>query len=311
MTVPPPPISLRRRSILGAAAASLVSAASPTFARGNPAWLKNMGVNAFGLRRHLIADFAWTLARLRDIGIWRLELVSFRGWSGHPYGDFKELAGMTGQAVAQALAAAGLTADSSHVQPSELTPDALNQTLEWMAPIGVRTLVLAGLQMGTAASEARARAIEGLNATGEKLLRRGFNLMLHGDFALWEFDGRERFFARFVRSVDPSLCRLQLDLGATLQMSVDAAAILREHGRHIGSLHLRDGKPPFDPEVYLPSVALGEGAAPIPAIMRAALRAGVDDFVLKMVMRPEGGEIEALARSKSYLEQFQRGEATG
>jgi sugar phosphate isomerase/epimerase len=87
-------------------------------------------------------------------------------------------------------------------------------------------------------------------------------------------------------------------------MGVDARQVIMDHAGHIGSIHLRDGKPPFDANTYVPSVALGDGAAPIRDIMQAALQAGIKDYVLEMVMQPAGGEYAALARSRNYLKSI-------
>ena len=301
------PRSLSRRCFLGAALAAAASTAAPVHAIGRPVWLENLAANAFGIRSHLIADFAGTLERLRRIGFRRLELVSFKGWDGHPYGSFSELSGMSAEAVATALKAADLTSTSSHVLPKEVTPEALPRTLQWMEPIGVNTLVMAGLPVSGGHDPDIIRSIEDLNETGRRISDQGFRLMLHSDFTLWQSHGSERYFEEFLRRVDPACCKLQLDLGAALQMSVDARQVIRQHGRHLGSLHLRDGMPPFNPKVYVPSVPLGEGTAPIRDIVQSAVQAGIQDFVLEMVMRPEGREMDALARSFAFLVNLQQG----
>ena len=291
---------LSRRSFLGTAL-SLAGCAVPLLAADSAAWLNDLAVNAFGLRAHLIADFAGTLQRLRAIGYRRLELVSFSGWDGDPYGSFTALAAMSGEAVAATLSAAGLRATSAHVRPRELGPDTLEKTVQWMAPIGISTLVVAGLPNPTEGVDAMLRSIDGLNETGHRVASHGLRLILHGDFALWQPYGRARLFDEFVRRVDLALCKLQLDLGAALQMSVNAVDVLLHYGRYVDSVHLRDGMPPFDPAVYVPSVPLGTGVAPIPEIVHAALNVGVSDFVVEMVMRPEGRELEALTSSYLYL----------
>lgn len=300
--------NLSRRAFLGTVASSAAALALPVDARGRPDWLNQLAANAFGIRKDLIADLPSTLTRLKKDGFNRLELVSFRGWANHPFGSFAPLAGMTGEQVGAALSGAGLKATSSHVLPEEVSPDALARTAAWMHPIGVDTLIMAGLPIGegdnNGQSAAMLRALDSVNETGRRIRQQGFQLMLHGDFALWQSYGSGRYFDEFVQRVDPALCRLQLDLGACLQMGVDPLAVIADHAPHLGSVHLRDGKPPFNPKIYLPSAALGEGAAPIPAIVRSALRAQITDFVLEMVMRPEGGELDALARSRAYLEQL-------
>jgi sugar phosphate isomerase/epimerase len=291
---------LPRRCFLGTAAAALAAAAVPLPVLGR-ARLPDIAANAFGLRNHLIADFPGTLRTLRRIGFKRVELVSFKGWDGHPYGSFTALAGMSGEAVARALADAGLIATSSHVLPSELRPDAIAQTLEWMGPIGVKSLIIAGLPIANEAPDALVRGLEGLNETGRLLSAQGVRLLVHSDFAFWNPLAQGMVIGEFFRRVDPGLCKLQLDLGACLQMAADPVWLIRQYGAHIGSLHLRDAKPPFAATAYVPSVALGEGVAPLPEIMRAAREADISDFVLEMVMRPEGGELAALERSLSYL----------
>lgn len=295
-----------RRYFLGAAGAAFATVAAPIFGV-TKAHLPDIAANAFGLRNHLVADFRGTLRALRLIGFKRIELVSFKGWDGHPYGSFTALAGLPGKGVASALSDAGLTARSSHVLPAELGADRLGRTLEWMSPIGVRTLIMAGLPV-TGDADDLIRSIEDLNETGRRVAEQGYRLMLHSDFALWRPGGSGTGFDEFLRRVDPVLCKLQLDLGAVLQMSADAARIITDHSAHVGSLHLRDGKPPFDGKTYVPSLALGDGAAPIPKIMRAAMQAGISDYVLEMVMRPAGGEMAALARSLSYLRSHATGE---
>lgn len=302
MSLTPNSPRMARRHFLGAAAAYVTTAAVPARASGRPAWFENLAVNAFGIRRQLIADFPAALARLRSIGLRRLELVSFKGWDGHPYGSFSALAGMSGQAVSDVLSGAGLRANSSHVLFRELAPEALPKTLEWMAPIGVKTLIAAGLPID---QDERIRALDQLNETGRRLSEQGFDLMLHGDFAIWAPYGSGRYFEEFIRRVDPACCRLQLDLGATLQMQVDPRKVIRRYGAHLASVHLRDGRPPFNPNIYLFSAPLGDGVAPIGGVVEDARRAGIEDFVLEMVMHPEGREFAALARSRAFLSRLQ------
>lgn len=294
------PHTFPRRYFLGAAAAALAAAAAPILSFGKVR-LPDIAANVFGLRSHLISDFSGTLRTLRRIGFQRLELVSFKGWDGHPYGSFTALAGLSGGEVARALAEAGLSATSSHVLPGELRPDAISQTLHWMQPIGVRSLIIAGLPIANETPDAIVRSLEALSETGRSLTAQGIRLLVHSDFSFWHPFAQGTVIDEFWRRVDPAHCKLQLDLGATLQMAGDPIAIIRQHGARIGSLHLRDGIPPFTPTNYVPSVALGDGVAPIPGIKRAARAAEIEDFVLEMVMRPEGGELAALERSLSYL----------
>lgn len=292
---------LSRRTFLSSAAALAVSPSIPAIGRGRPAWFEDMAVQAFGIRTQLTSDFPGALGRLRSMGFRRLELVSFKGWDGHPYGSFTPLAGTSGEAVRAALSAAGLHANSSHVLPRELMPDALSRTLEWMEPIGVKTLIMTGLPIGEDKSARLLHMLDELNETGRRLSENGFRLMLHGDYALWANHGPGSYFDEYLRRVDPACCKLQFDLGAILQMGVDARKVIRDHGAYLGSVHLRDGKPPFDPNIYVPSVALGEGVSTIMGIVEDSLDAGIRDFVLEMVMRPEGGEMAALARSRAFL----------
>lgn len=298
------PLLSRRRFLGAAVAAFAVAPGFPAAARRRPRWFEDLAVNAFGIRSQLVADLPDALRRVRAMGYRRLELVSFKGWDGHPYGSFTALAGLSGQAVSAALSAAGLRANSSHVLPRELTPEALPRTLEWMRPIGVNTLIVAGLPIGRDKSEDFIRALDGLNETGQRLSGEGFRLMLHGDFVIWDRYRTGSYFDEFVRRVDPACCKLQLDLGATLQMGVDPRDVVRSHGAHLGSVHLRDGKPPFDPKTYVPSAALDEGVAPISGVVEDSLRGGIEDFVVEMVMRPEGGEFAALARSRAFLSRL-------
>jgi sugar phosphate isomerase/epimerase len=295
---------LSRRNFLGAATALAMVPAIPAGARNRPAWFEDIAAQAFGIRTQLIADFPRTLRRLRAMGLRRLELVSFKGWDGHPYGSFTPLAGMSGERVHAALSAAGMHANSSHVLPRELMPDHLHRTLEWMEPIGVKTLIMTGLPIGEDKSASLLQMLDQLNDTGRRLSDKGFRLMLHGDYALWATNGQGRNFDEYLRRVDPASCRLQLDLGAVLQMGADARKLIREHGGRLGSVHLRDAKPPFDPNVYVPSLALGKGVAPIEGIVEDSIHAGIRDFVLEMVMRPEGGELAAIAQSRAFLSRL-------
>lgn len=293
--------ALSRRQALGGLVAGL-SVGSAAVA--DPFWWgRALAVNAFGVRQDLTRDWPGTLGALRAIGFRRIEMVSFRGWDRHPYGDFGRLAALDGAAVNAALKAADLTARSCHVLAKELEPQALATTLRWLAPIGINTLVLAGLPLQEMDGEAQRRQFAGLDRLGATLKGEGMSLMVHGEPLFWKrFDGQTGFEI-FTQSVDPAQCRLQLDLGSALQMGVDPVSVLRAAPRHIGSAHLRDGAPPFDPERYVPAVPLGQGVAPIWPVVAAARKAGISDFVLEMVMKPEGGEIDALRRSYAYLRQ--------
>jgi sugar phosphate isomerase/epimerase len=263
-------------------------------------WGDELAFQAFGVREQLARDFPGTLAVLRDSGFSRVELASFQGWRNHPYGSFGALANLSGEQVAMVLRRAGLTCRSSHVVSAELEAARLSATLGWMRPIGVHTLVLAGIDAGNG-RVAVMRSFERLNDIGRNLRREGMQFMVHSEPLFWRRFGDVMMFDEFFRTVDPALCSLQFDMGSALQMGVDPVEIIAKAPQHVRSLHLRDGKPPFDPARYVPAVALGEGAAQVRKTVEAALQHRIDDFVLEMVMMPGGGEVEALRSSYLYL----------
>jgi sugar phosphate isomerase/epimerase len=114
-------------------------------------------------------------------------------------------------------------------------------------------------------------------AAGEAGLRFGYHC--HG----YEFvpSAEGTLFDTLAGAADASLVRFQIDTFHAYHGGADPARLIEKHGARVRSLHLKDEKKGFPVEAGSAGappeadVALGTGQIDLPAVLRAAVKAGV------------------------------------
>lgn len=261
-----------------------------------------LAVQAHCLRREMAIDFTATLGRLRDMGFSSIELCSFPGCAGNPWGDFGSLATWSAARIRSELAAAELDCMSTHVTAAELEPDLLHDTLQWVEGVGCDTVVLAGFPIGASADLAEWRGwFERLNRIGEQLGDAGFLFAYHTQHDVWRSPGGSLVADEMLRVLDPARCLVELDASGALVYGADWMPTVCANPDRFFAMHLRDGRKPPTEVPWLPALPLGQGEVDWHEALDAAATASIPRYILEMEVGPGSDAFAALQTSIDYL----------
>lgn len=238
-----------------AAAAAAGIAGRPRLAWTTERPLERIGIQLYSVRGLMAQDFDGTLRALAGIGYRELE---FAGWHGR-----------TPAQVKAAVAAAGLTAPSAHVDLAAFRADPAKLCGEH-AEAGHRTVVVAWMLPAERRTlDDWARRIDEFARFGEAARRAGLQFAYHNhEFEFVPIDGTVPFELLATRT-DPSLVRLELDLYWATVAGVDAVAWMRRWPGRVTMVHVKDRS--ADRQM----VNVGAGTIPFDALLREARGLGL------------------------------------
>jgi sugar phosphate isomerase/epimerase len=296
------PLIDRRMALLTMAAgvATPLMAGRPAQAM-NLAELAPLSATAFAVRAAMIRDFPGTLRVLKTMGYDAIEMASFPGFAGNFRGGFGALNDLKPAEIKRIIHDSGLACDWVASVPAQFTPDKLPAEAAWAHGVGAHYLAYAGLDLPKVPTMDDIKGqLDKLNDAGRRTRAQGLQMVFHTDKAVWREYGGQSATEEMMRRLDPQLVALQMDFGTIVEGHVDGAAIMDRYPGRFVSVHLRDGKPPANPDEYLPSSPMGAGIVDWVAVMRAARRCGVKNYVVEMV-RPANGVFDAMKESIDYL----------
>ena len=216
-----------RRDLLRAGMAAAIGGWRLPFARR--ARLARIGLELYSVRDAMRADPGGTLAKVRAIGYSDVELL----WS---FDNF-------GQTVAQVgaeLRRLGLRAPSAHIAPETLLGD-WRRSLHDANQLGHQYLIVPSLPDETRSSlDAWRRWADRFNEAGRTARRAGIWLAFHNEPEHQHPIGGTVPYDVFITATDPSLVRLQLDVGNMVMGGGDPFAYLAAHRDRYWSFHLKD-----------------------------------------------------------------------
>jgi sugar phosphate isomerase/epimerase len=261
-----------------------------------------LGIQAHCLRFEMAQDFPGTLDRLTRLGLNTIELCSFPGCSGNPWGDFGKLAECPPRLIRDQLNAAGMNVIACHFMAEELAPGNIDTAISWAKDVGSPTVVLAGFAFQGEPSLADWQAsISNLNEIGERLARDNLHFAYHTQNNTWSRAEGISVFDEILRLVDPNLCSLELDPSGTLVYDTPWTEIVRQLRGRFLCMHLRDSKRPPTHVPHLPALALGEGDMDWEASFGAATDARVPYYLLEMEVETPRSAFEAIETSLDWL----------
>jgi sugar phosphate isomerase/epimerase len=226
----------RRTFVQSIAAVGIGAAATPRSGAGAsprpnllPKRLDRIGLELFSVRKSMAADPERTLAAIRAIGYTDVELL----WS---FSNF----GRTTQQVRDTLAHEGLRAPSAHISPLALFVG-WERSLETAKILGQEYLIVPSFTGETSLSLDDWREwADKFNTAGAAARRAGIWLAFHNESDhMTPIDGKIPYDV-FVERLDPSVVRLQLDVGNMIQGGGDPMAYLTRYRDRYWSFHLKD-----------------------------------------------------------------------
>jgi sugar phosphate isomerase/epimerase len=248
---------MKRREFLKLSAAAAVV---PAFPRPRaPARLERIGLELYSVRDAMKLDPEGTLAKVRAMGYDDVELL----WSFNNFGR-------TAEQVRTTLKNEGLRAPAAHIAPETLLKD-WEKSLEQARLLGHEYLIVPSLPADTNRSlDAWRRWADHFNNAGATASRYGVWLAFHNEPGHQRPIGGQIPYDLFIRQTEPSVVRLQLDVGNMVMGGGDPMQYLQRHSDRYHSFHLKDitADRKSDTELGTGTVDLKKILAAIPDVQR-------------------------------------------
>ncbi|HJQ19315.1 MAG TPA: sugar phosphate isomerase/epimerase [Gemmatimonadaceae bacterium] len=202
--------------------------------------LDRVGLELYAVRHAMQKDPERTLAAVAAMGYKDVELL----WS---FGNF----GRTTAQVKQALANTGLRAPSAHIDPISLFIG-WERSLDTAKAIGHDYLIVPSFTGATSQTLDDWREwADRFNAAGAVARRHDIWLGFHNEADHMPLIDGQVPYDVFVQRLDPSVTRLQLDVGNMLIGGGDPMAYLEKYKDRYWSFHLKDVLPDRKGDTYL------------------------------------------------------------
>lgn len=220
---------MKRRVFIHALSATAAGGILMGHRRNSSKRLERIGLELYAVRRAMARDPERTLAAVRAIGYTDVELL----WS---HGNF----GRTPAQVAATLKNEGLRAPSAHVSPAVVLVG-FERSLEMAKVLGHQYLIVPSFSADTTRSLDDWREwADRFNAAGAVARRAGIWLAFHNEAShMKPIDGAVPYDV-FVERLDPSVVRLQLDVGNMLMGGGDPMSYLEKYRDRYWSFHIKD-----------------------------------------------------------------------
>jgi sugar phosphate isomerase/epimerase len=231
---------MQRRAFIHALSATAAGGLLTGHRRTPTKRLDRIGLELYAVRRTMARDPERTLAAVREIGYTEVELL----WS---WGNF----GRTPAQVAATLKNEGLRAPSAHVSPAVVLIG-LERSLEMAKTLGHQYLIVPSFTADTTRSLDDWREwADRFNSAGAVARRAGIWLAFHNEANhMKPIDGAVPYDT-FVQRLDPSVVRLQLDVGNMLMGGGDPMSYLDKYRDRYWSFHIKDVVPDRSNDVDL------------------------------------------------------------
>jgi len=248
----------------------LQSAAART---GQQSFKATLGMELWTYRRELAKDLPGTLAMIRSLGFKEVETASFYGRSA---AEFRK-----------ELDKAGLKCRSCITGYDRLDEE-LDSVIAEAKALGAQYVLTAGIpRQGQFTSEDCERAAANFNRWGEQLKNFGmqFGYHPHGFEFVPVSDGN--LFDLLLELTRPNLVEYEMDVFWFAHGGADPVKYLEKYPNRFSLVHLKDlhkGTPTGELSGHAPnetSVALGSGQLDVPAILRAAAKAGIRIYYIE------------------------------
>ncbi len=223
---------MKRRAFIHRLGQTLGAAAAGGFLSRFPKKLDRIGLQLYAVRHAMAQDPERTLAAIRAIGYTDVELL----WS---FNNFNR----TPAQVAATLKSEGLRAPSTHMSADTIFVG-WERSLAIAKQLGHEYLIVPDFEDWTKRTiDDWLEWADKFNAAGAVARRAGIWLAFHNEpYHQKPIDGKVPFDA-FIARLDPSVTRLQLDVGNMLMGGGDPMQYLQKYPDRFWSFHLKDTVP--------------------------------------------------------------------
>jgi sugar phosphate isomerase/epimerase len=300
---------MHRRDVLAMLAAAGLAATPLALARsrsGADARLKilktwPMAMQLWTVFAQIQKDLPGTLAAVKKVGY---DVVESAGLMGKTAAQFRKLLDDT-----------GLSCRSAHYGMGELLENT-QRSIDDSKTLGARWIVCASPQLPPSAPanqdwivamrdgmtlDAWKTNAEGLARIAPQVKQAGLTLLYHNHFMEFADRGGKSGLDVLLEGADPSLLRLQLDIGWVHAAGQDAAATLRKYAGRVDLLHVKDMVVDAQSPVGFRSVEVGRGQIDWKTVLPLARKLGVKGLFVEQEAPYKRDIFESLAISRDYL----------
>jgi sugar phosphate isomerase/epimerase len=203
-------------------------------------------------------------------------------------------------------------APAAAAPPTPPTDDSLKKTFDEIRAHGPSYAVVAYLFKGERPKDAAGwtKFAEQMNRAGKFAKNAGVTLAYHNHgFEFEKLPDGQRPLDVLVKTFDPALVQIELDVYWVGITGADPVALIKELGKKVPLLHLKDKDKAAPAETDEGKVArtsfkeVGSGGLDFPAILKAAASVGVSHLFVEQDSTP-GDPIASLKQSYEYLSKL-------
>jgi len=254
-----------------------------------------LGLQLWSVREYLPKDLPGTLAKVRAMGFREVEAFGAGQWS------------QTTPGLRAALDKAGLRCQSAHMGLENLNGD-LPAALAEVKAVGAKHVVCPWIphEQGFTHDDAL-KSGAAFNRFGKACHEAGLTFGYHPHGYEFVPSPEGTLFDTLLGATDPSLVEFQVDVFHAYHAGADPTKLIEKLSGRVRSLHLKDEKKGFPVEPGkdgAPSeadVPVGTGQVDFPAVLRAAVKAGVS---LYYVEDESSDPLAHIPQSVAFLEAF-------
>ena len=277
---------MKRRTFVQALGAGALTALTLPRRLLAAAKLQRVGLELFSVRKAMRADPDRTLAAVRAIGYTDVELL----WSFNNFGR-------TPQQVKAILKQEGLRAPSAHIDPSTMQTD-WQKSLDNAKLLGMTYLIVPSLPDSAKTLDDWKMWADRMNTAGAAARKANLWVAFHNEAEhMKPIDGQIPYDV-FIARLDPSVVRLQLDVGNMLIGGGDPMQYLAKHKDRYWSFHLKDVVPDKTKDTEL-----GTGIVNFKALLAAIPNLNAKPVYVEQEGPPD--ELAAVKVDFNYLNTLQ------
>lgn len=245
------------------------------------------GLQLYSLRDMTDADLEGAIKGAAELGYHYME---FAGFKGHP-----------AETVKGWLDKYGVEVSSTHTSIKLLTPETIQETIDYHKAIGCDYLIIPWIDCSSA--ESLQAAIDTMNYAQPILAEAGITLAFHNHST--EFIKTSYGVIPHEELQKKTSVEFQIDTFWAFNAGLDPVKVITELRDRVRMIHLKDGIPACHTEDNkAKGKSVGSGEAPVDAVRAAAL-----DMGMKIVIESEGCDptgLEEVGRCITYLRSLEK-----
>jgi sugar phosphate isomerase/epimerase len=275
-------IKSRREFIKLSGALAVGSFLLPKCTSSTTSKLNNVGVQLYSVRAEMLADPIGTLKRLAQIGYKQIE--SARSKKGNYYG-------LKPKEIKKVLGDLGMTLRSGHVHIDE----AWQQSIDAAAEARQEYLICSTMPSEGQTVENYTRVADTFSKAGEDCKKSNIIFGYHNHDYEFEKENGQVLYDVLLQKTDPSLVKMELDLGWVFVTGNDPLAYFEKYPGRFPLWHLKD----MD-KAKKQSTEFGKGQLNIKGMLENAKKSGMKYFFVEQEEYTNNA-FESLQQDYDYL----------